>query len=168
MTARRLTGLLFASALIVAAACGSEGSGISSTAADELEVAVHDIRAAIDQGDLEGASQLTAQLEAAVLQWTSMGHITGDRAVRITQAIDGLESELAARLQATTTTTTTTTTTSTTTTVAPTTTTSTTTTSTTSTTAKPKGAGDKADDNKGNKKEKEKEKKEKRRKRDDD
>lgn len=154
MRARRLAAVLLAAALVVGAGCGSESSGISSTAADELEVAVQDIRAAVARGDLAGASQLAAELEAAVLQWTAMGAITGDRAVRITGAIDGLETELAARMQATTTTAppTTAAPTTTTSTAVPTTTTTTTTSTTTTAPEKPKPGPGKGKDKKDKKK----------------
>jgi len=75
--------------------CGSDSTDISPRAATELDVSVATIRSAIETGDGAGARALLQDLRLTVVELTTTGGITSDRALTINQAIATLEEELA-------------------------------------------------------------------------
>jgi hypothetical protein len=143
----RFRGAVVALALAASAfflSCGDDpGADMTPEAAAELDTEVQAVRTRIAAGDLLGAHAQLDALRTTVVELTTTGAITDDRAVDINGAIEALQQELVALAQSTTTTAPPTT-------VAPTTTSTSTTTTSTTTTEVPKkdppGKRDKSDD----------------------
>jgi ribosomal protein S20 len=130
--------LVLGSLVALLAGCGSSGNDMAPSAAQRLETEVRQVREAIEAGDAETARAHLTSMRTSVTEFIGTGHLTSQRALRIYDAIDDLEAELASQAPATTTTTTT----------SPprATTTSTTTSTSTTTTDAPRGKGKKKDD----------------------
>ena len=111
MNARRA---LAAGLLLVVTACGGSGSGVSRSAAAQLETQVAAIRTAAAHGDRVGSAAQLLQLLATVQHLRAQGRISAGAEARILSAAQTVETDLALLPAPTTTTTTSTTTTSTT------------------------------------------------------
>ena len=81
---RSLRAALLAVVIVLAfSACGSTTDEISPSAATELEEDVAEVRAAVEAGDVARARDLLGTLRSTVVQLTTTGGITGDRALAI-------------------------------------------------------------------------------------
>jgi hypothetical protein len=102
--------LIAAGALVVLAACGSSGSGVSSSAGTQLSARVDAVRAAAAHGDRRLAALRLAQLRTDLAKLQQTGQVSDGAAVRILRAAQSVHTQLVLLPEPTTTTTTTTTT----------------------------------------------------------
>jgi hypothetical protein len=106
MSARQVRAwtVVFAlSAAAVGLSCGNDsGRDMTSPAAAELANAVQGVRDTIEAGDVDGAQGQLAALRTTVVELTTTGAITDDRAVQVNEAIAALEQQLTAMVQTTT------------------------------------------------------------------
>jgi hypothetical protein len=104
----RFRGAVVAFALAASAfglSCGDDtGADMTPEAATELDTEVQAVRERIAAGDLLGAHAQLDALRTTVVELTTTGAITDDRAVDINGAIEALQQELVALAQSTTTT----------------------------------------------------------------
>jgi hypothetical protein len=111
---------LLVGSLLGLGACGGSGSGISSSAAAQLQLRVAAIRDAASQGDTSAAESQLADLRVDVVEFRAGNKLDDAAATRILDAADAVGTQLALLEPSTTTTlATTTTTTETTTTTTP-------------------------------------------------
>jgi hypothetical protein len=107
VSARRLRAVVVTLALASSAfglACGDDpGADMTPEAATELGTEVQTVRASIAAGDLDGARAQLGALRTTVVELTTTGAITDDRAVEVNAAITALEEQLVALAQTTTT-----------------------------------------------------------------
>lgn len=103
--------LVAAAALVVLAACGSAGSGVSTSAAARLNAQIDAVRAAAAHGDRHLSALRLAQLRANVASLEQNGQVSDDAAARILRAAQAVQARLMLLPAPTTTSTTTTTTT---------------------------------------------------------
>jgi hypothetical protein len=86
--------LVAACAVVSLVACGADTAEISPSAATELDTVVAEVREAVDAGDVERARELLSALRTTVVELTTTGGVTSDRALEINQAIAALDEQL--------------------------------------------------------------------------
>ena len=90
-TCRRVVGL----AMLFLVACGSTGSGISSSAATRLQAEVNAIKSAANGANRSAAAHQLAQLLATIDQLRARDQLSQAAAARIRHAAEAVNSRLA-------------------------------------------------------------------------